>query len=333
MSVYTTELRYICEHDAGLKESVGLNQIDDVIAACRESIFGDYPIFDEDYRATLETMILKHYYMWEIGAETVGLFKLWLNERMNEIMPKYNLMYSALDFIAKRAMPFDDTDLQTTHEGQDDTVGSSSGTVSSSDEESSSRAEQETGSRAETETGSKTETETGSKAETETGTSENATSNTSASNQTNTTDHLNKYADTPQGGLSGLLNDTYLTNATKDDGTDTTNTSATAAAASAGSDSREKSGTDTRARSGADDRERAFTDTRARSGADQREGSRNEQHNDANTVLNVRQYVEHVTGRRGGQSFYSEFYEMIEKLKSIDQMIIRDLQDLFMGVW
>ena len=301
MSVYTTELRDICEHDAGLKESVGLNQIDDVIAACRESIFGDYPIFDEDYRATLETMILKHYYMWEIGAETVGLFKLWLNERMNEIMPKYNLMYSALDFIAKRAKPFDDTDLQTTHEGQDDTVGSSSGTVSSSDEESSSRTEQETG----------------SKAENEAGTSENATNNTSASNQTNTTDHLNKYADTPQGGLSGLLNDTYLTNATKDDGTDTTTTNATAAASSAGADSRERSG----------------TDTRARSGADQREGSRNEQRNEANAVLNVRQYVEHVTGKRGGQSFYSEFYEMIEKLKSIDQMIIRDLQDLFMGVW
>lgn len=301
MSVYTTELRYICEQDAGLSESVGLNHIDDVIAACRSSIFGDYPIFDEAYRGTLETMILKHYYMWEIGAETVGLFKLWLNERMNEIMPKYNLMYSALDFIKTRAMPFDDTDLQTTHEGQDDTVGSSSGTVSSDDSETSSRTEQETG----------------SKSETEAGTSENATNNTSASNQTNTTDHLNKYADTPQGGLSGLLNDTYLTNATKDDGTDTTATSATAAASSAGSDSRERSG----------------SDTRARSGADQREGSRNEQHNEANAVLNVRQYVEHVTGRRGGQSFYSEFYEMIEKLRSIDQMIIQDLQDLFMGVW
>lgn len=301
MSVYTTELRYICEHDAGLTESVGLNQIDDVIAACRSSIFGNYPIFDEAYRGTLETMILKHYYMWEIGAETVGLFKLWLNERMNEIMPKYNLMYSALDFIKTRAMPFDDTDLQTTHEGQDDTVGSSSGTVNSDDSESSSRAEQETG----------------SKSETEAGTSENATNNTSASNQTVTADHLNKYADTPQGGLSGLLNDTYLTNATKDDGTDTTTTSATAAASSAGSDSRERSG----------------SDTRARSGADQREGSRNEQHNEANAVLNVRQYVERVTGRRGGQSFYSEFYEMVEKLRSIDQMIIRDLQDLFMGVW
>lgn len=301
MSVYTTELRYICEFEAGLTESVGLNDIDTVISASRRKIFGNYPIFDENYRATLETMILKHYYMWEIGAETAGLFKLWLNERMNEIMPKYNLMYSALDFIKARAMPFDDTDLQTTHEGQDDTVGSSSGTVSSDDSETSSRAEQETG----------------SKSETEAGTSENATNNTSASNQTNTTDHLNKYADTPQGGLSGLLNDTYLTNATKDDGTDTTTTSATAAASSAGSDSRERSG----------------SDTRARSGADQREGSRNEQRNEANAVLNVRQYVEHVTGKRGGQSFYSEFYEMNEKLKSIDQMIIRDLQDLFMGVW
>lgn len=317
MSVYTTELRYICEHDAGIQESVGLNQIDDVIAACRSSIFGEYPIFDEAYRGTLETMILKHYYMWEIGAETVGLFKLWLNERMNEIMPKYNLMYSALDFIKTRARPFDDTDLQTTHEGQNDTVGSSSGTVSSNDSESGTRSELETGSRAELESGSKSETEEG--------TTENATNNTSASNQTNTTDHLNKYADTPQGGLSGLLNDTYLTNATKDDGTDTTSTSATAAASSAGSDSRERSGTDSRSRNG--------TDSKARSGEDQREGSRNEQHNEANAVLNVRQYVERVTGRRGGQSFYSEFYAMVEKLRSIDQMIIQDLQDLFMGVW
>lgn len=301
MSVYTTELRYICEHDAGLQESVGLNQIDDVIAACRSSIFGEYPIFDEAYRATLETMILKHYYMWEIGAETVGLFKLWLNERMNEIMPKYNLMYSSLDFIKNRVMPFDDTDLQTTHEGQDDTVGSSTGSVRAEDSENSSREEQEAGSRSESETG----------------VSENTTNNTSASNQNNTTDHLNKYADTPQGGLSGLLNDTYLTNATKDDGTDATVTSASAAAASSGSDSRERAG----------------TDSRARTGADQRESAKNEQHNETNAVQNVRQYVEHVTGRRGGQSFYSEFYSMIEKLKSIDQMIIRDLQDLFMGVW
>lgn len=317
MSVYTTELRYICEHDAGLDESVGLSHIDDVIAASRSSIFGSYPIFDEAYRATLETNIIKHYYMWEIGAETVGLFKLWLNNRMNEIMPKYNLMYEALEFIKARVNPFDDVDLTTTHEGQDDSVGSSSGSASSIDAENSSRAEQEAGSRSEQEAGSKAELESGS--------SNNATSNSSKSNQTSTTDHLNKYADTPQGGLSGLLNDTYLTNATKDDGTDTAATTATASASSVGSDSRERSGSDSKNISG--------TDSRTRTGTDQRDGSRTEQHVDSNTVFNTQQYVEHVIGKRGGKNFYGDFFDLCEKIRSIDLMIIRDLQDLFMGVW
>ena len=301
MSVYTTELRYICEFEAGLTESVGLNDIDEVIAESRRKIFGSYPIFDENYRATLETMIIKHYYMWEIGAETAGLFKLWLNERMNEIMPKYNIMYTALDFIKDLDTPFADVDLSTVHEGQDDTVGSSNGSRSSSDTESSSRAEQETGSRRENETGS----------------SANATNNQSASNQTATTDALQKYADTPQGGLNNLLNDTYLTNATKNDSTDTSSTKATAASSSAGSDERDKSS----------------TDNRSRSGADEREAAREEQHNETNSVLTASQYVEKITGKRGGGSFFKEFYDMCDQLKSIDQMIIRELQDLFMGVW
>ena len=31
MSVYTTEVRYICEYEAGLIESTGYNDIDDII--------------------------------------------------------------------------------------------------------------------------------------------------------------------------------------------------------------------------------------------------------------------------------------------------------------
>lgn len=333
MSVYTTELRYICEHDAGLTESVGLNQIDDVIAASRSSIFGEYPIFDEAYRPTLETMILKHYYMWEIGAETAGLFKLWLNERMNEIMPKYNLMYKALDFIKDRVNPFEDVDLSTTHEGQDDTVGSRAENRSASSSEIGTRAEQEAGNRNESESGSRNESEAGSKNESEAGSTENATSSTSGSRQTNTNDALQKYADTPQGGLSGLLNDTYLTNATKNDSTDTSSTSATAASANAGSDSRERSGSDSRIRSGADERVRSGADSRVRSGADEREGSSAESRNETQSSLTASQYVEKIIGKRSGTSFYADFYEMTEKLKSIDMMIIRDLQDLFMGVW
>lgn len=53
----------------------------------------DYPIFDETYRATLNKKIIDHYYTREIGAETPALFKLWLNRKMNEIMPYYNKVY------------------------------------------------------------------------------------------------------------------------------------------------------------------------------------------------------------------------------------------------
>lgn len=53
----------------------------------------DYPIFDENYRTHLNDMILKHYYMSEIGFETAELFKQYLNNKMNEIMPYYNTLY------------------------------------------------------------------------------------------------------------------------------------------------------------------------------------------------------------------------------------------------
>lgn len=53
----------------------------------------DYPIFDENYRETLNNNILYHYYEDEIGFETPALFKLYLNQTMNEIMPYYNTLY------------------------------------------------------------------------------------------------------------------------------------------------------------------------------------------------------------------------------------------------
>lgn len=52
-----------------------------------------YPIFDENYRDTLNNKILYHYYENEIGFETANLFKFYLNQRMNEIMPYYNTLY------------------------------------------------------------------------------------------------------------------------------------------------------------------------------------------------------------------------------------------------
>ena len=52
-----------------------------------------YPIFDENYRETLNQNILYHYYENEIGFETAPLFRFYLNQKLNEIMPYYNELY------------------------------------------------------------------------------------------------------------------------------------------------------------------------------------------------------------------------------------------------
>ena len=74
MAKYTTTIRNLMDNNFDF----GLN---------------DYPIFDNDYRTILNNKILMHYYMDEIGFETAGLFKVYLNNKMNEIMPYYNELY------------------------------------------------------------------------------------------------------------------------------------------------------------------------------------------------------------------------------------------------
>lgn len=111
MSKYTTEVRFICENYSGLDESKGYNKVEEIIANSRAKVFDfNYPIYDEEYRSVLETKILKHFYTREIGAETVGLWKLWLNTKMNEIMPYYNQRYKSalIEF-----NPLLDTDITT----------------------------------------------------------------------------------------------------------------------------------------------------------------------------------------------------------------------------
>lgn len=111
MSLYTTELRFICETNAGLSESVGYNDVDRIIDLAIPNIFNfDFPIFDEKYRNVLCHKILKHYYTREISEETVGLWRLRLNTKMNEIMPYYNKLYSAWSI---EFNPLHDTDFTT----------------------------------------------------------------------------------------------------------------------------------------------------------------------------------------------------------------------------
>ena len=187
MSKYTTEVRYICETAANLPESKGYSSIDEILTAAAPKIFDfNFPIYDENYRSILEKKILKHYYTREISAETVGLWKLWLDARMNEIMPYYNQLYKSalLDF-----NPLYDVDYTRTYTRKNDGLQESSSSGSSSG----------TGKT----TGKNTGKVTGSK---ETTTTDNETGTFSGSK-------TDKYADTPQGSLQNVISGKYLTNA------------------------------------------------------------------------------------------------------------------------
>ena len=94
MSNFTTQVRYLCESFGG--EAHGVREIDNQIKRANRTIFDfDYPIFDKNYKEELELKIIRHYYMREIGAETFGLWQLYLCDKMNEIMPYYNQLYTS----------------------------------------------------------------------------------------------------------------------------------------------------------------------------------------------------------------------------------------------
>lgn len=67
----------------------------------------DYPIFDEDYRETLNQRIYDHFAYRRIAADTPQLFVFYLNRRMRENMPSYNAIYRAI--LKSDFDPFDTT--------------------------------------------------------------------------------------------------------------------------------------------------------------------------------------------------------------------------------
>lgn len=96
MSKYTTEVRFICEQKAGLEGSVGASDVDEVLSkSWNKVVTSNFAIFDEAYREKLVSKVLKHYYLREIGAETVGVWMLWMNTKFEEIMPYYNQLYES----------------------------------------------------------------------------------------------------------------------------------------------------------------------------------------------------------------------------------------------
>lgn len=64
----------------------------------RETIFNfDYPLSDKVNKEDFEIMILNHFIHRRIGFDTPTEFRIALNVKLNEIMPRYNKLFDMLD--------------------------------------------------------------------------------------------------------------------------------------------------------------------------------------------------------------------------------------------
>lgn len=99
MSTYTTQLRWILAVLAKKtsQRTLGYNDISGIIAAARPLVFSfNYPYWLASDKERFETMILRHFYMREIGQESMGLWKLSLEDWLCTEMPYYNKLYAAM---------------------------------------------------------------------------------------------------------------------------------------------------------------------------------------------------------------------------------------------
>lgn len=311
MSKYTTEVRYICETLAGLNESVGYADVEQVIKNCLPKVFDfNFPIFDESYRSVLETKILRHYYTREIGLETVGLWKLKLSTKLNEIMPYYNKLYKSelIEF-----NPLYDVDLIRERKIE----GKGTKDTENGENRSGSNNTETTQNTENSQNNDSTVTETGGDKGTTNGTANGTQNQNSSGNGTN------MYSDTPQGAITDLQAGKYLTNATIVSDTNTF--------AGASSDTT----TQTTENTNNHDTENNSTVESSGSVDGTTESDFNSKMDGfSNTTLsNTEDYLEHVIGSNGGESFSKRLNDYRSTFINIDMMVINELEDLFFGLW
>lgn len=188
---YTMDVRTICETYAEVESPAWSDQttVDTIIDSAIPKVFNfSYPIFSEDYRNVLEHHILQHFYTREIAFQTVGRWKLGLQQKLNDIMPYYNKLYESQELDVD---PFNNIDVTETSE--------SSGNTTSKNNTTRNGTSVTTGS-----------SETNDTADGTSGTETNGKTTTNNSQDT-TASHTDAFSDTPQGTLSNVDNLTYLT--------------------------------------------------------------------------------------------------------------------------
>lgn len=92
MSLYTTQLRWVVEMN-----STNGKTISEKCAEAAPAIFPEkWEFYDDDKKLEFETAFLRHFYMQEICCETVGLWKVFLEDWLYTNMPFFNQKLSAM---------------------------------------------------------------------------------------------------------------------------------------------------------------------------------------------------------------------------------------------
>lgn len=311
MSKYTTEVRTICENLIGLKRPAGYGSVNDILSQAAPMVFNfEWPIFDEAYRRVLEIKILKHFYTREIGLETVGLWKLKLDTKMNEIMPYYNQLYKTelLEF-----NPLYDVDL--TRDRIEEREGSNKTDGGFNNENvygKKNNYSEDTSVNSDT-----TDDTTTSGASDTTGSSKTAEGNTKTGKNTD------RYSDTPQGAISDLESNSYLTNARIVDSTESNSGESSV-------DTEENlSYNDSIGRSVNRKDDTNKTGENEESGSSSDNGTNYSYQN----ITDTNKYLEHVKGKQGSKSYSEMIMEYRKTFLNIDMMVIEELEPLFMQLW
>lgn len=359
MSKYTTEVRFICESLAGKEHSEGYNSVNAIVENAIDKIFTEpVEFFDNAYRPIILKKLLKHYYTREICAETFGLWQLWINNRLSEIMPYYNNLYKSalLEFD-----PFNEVDLTRSYnkesdgtsamernkkERQDkDTTGTKQHTTDFTDKTIDNESYKEDSTSKQILDGESLETRntldnrSGTTSVTESGT-RSGTTNTDK-------DTTDAFSDTPQGSLSNISNMTYLTNARiVNENTDSTDHESTQATKTTTENINEtgtgtiKNETDNTtdttentSGTGSLDRSKTSKEIFNSTATENIDNEKTEKTTQDNTSKNLEEYLEHIVGKKSTKSYSELLNEYRNTFLNIDLMFIREFSDLFMGLW
>ena len=297
-------VKEICLNHTNGGEGLTLQEI---IHQAAPNVFNfTFPIHDEHHRLALEEKVLKRYFYRRICCEDVDEWTLRLDAKLNEIMPYYNKMYESLDYLVNI---MDDVDYLR-EVGEDSMKSNIENTKSTQNTES-------TGSN----TGSRTEATEGTREHNENRSSVEESNETTTGTKAETSQALNKYSETPQGDLTGLTQNRYLTNATLVDSTGNEDTEGTA----------ERKGQ--KIDSGSDKDVSTVNGTVETS---------NENENSTNTVGTFdtsgtesgnRKMKEHVKGKMYAGSKAKYVMEYRKAIMNVDSEILGRLADLFLNVY